>query len=50
MSWRRMGLKTIYTVEGLVSFGAVMCGFADLPAVYTRVRFYLPWILDHLEK
>ncbi|CAG9860519.1 unnamed protein product [Phyllotreta striolata] len=34
-----------YTI-GIVSFGSPDCGVA--PAVYTNVRYYLPWILDHI--
>lgn len=33
---------------GIVSFGPRLCGTQGVPGVYTRVRHYLPWILDHI--
>lgn len=35
---------------GVVSFGPRLCGTQGVPGVYTRVRHYLPWILDHIRE
>ncbi|XP_061401320.1 serine protease 7-like, partial [Musca vetustissima] len=35
-----------WIIEGMVSYGR-NCG-SDTPAVYTRVRSFLPWIMDHV--
>ncbi|CAG7834221.1 unnamed protein product [Allacma fusca] len=32
---------------GVVSYGPKECG-TTIPAVYTRVSYFLPWILDHI--
>jgi secreted trypsin-like serine protease len=34
---------------GLVSWGLRKCGTKGVPGVYTNVRTYLKWILDHIE-
>jgi len=34
---------------GLVSWGLTKCGTEGVPGVYTNVRTYLKWILDHIE-
>ena len=39
-----------YYVAGIVSYGAVMCGSAGIPGVYTRVASFSKWILDTLEE
>jgi len=31
---------------GVVSFGPTFCGTRNVPAVYSRVNSYIPWILD----
>ena len=31
---------------GVVSFGPRGCGTRGVPAIYTRVENYIPWILD----
>ena len=36
-----------WTVLGLLSNGARSC-FAEMPAVYTSVVDYMPWIMDVL--
>ncbi|KAF2881991.1 hypothetical protein ILUMI_24172 [Ignelater luminosus] len=33
---------------GILSFGLSKCALENLPAVYTRVTEYMPWILEHL--
>ena len=39
---RNMNAKCMYDVIGITSFGA-SCGYA-VPAIYTRVYKYVPWI------
>ena len=36
---------------GLVSFGLShrKCGVEGIPGVYTKIRYYIPWILDNVE-
>ena len=34
---------------GVVSFGPRICGTENVPGVYSRVRHYIPWILDNIE-
>ncbi|KAG8236452.1 hypothetical protein J437_LFUL016749 [Ladona fulva] len=34
--------------HGIVSFGPQTCGTTGLPAVYTRVGYYMKWILDNI--
>ena len=38
-----------YKMLGVVSFGPRLCGTKGVPGVYSKVRHYLPWILDNLE-
>jgi secreted trypsin-like serine protease len=37
-----------YFLFGIVSVGVPSCGKFNLPAVYTNVSHYLPWILDNV--
>ncbi|XP_053692004.1 CLIP domain-containing serine protease B8-like [Sabethes cyaneus] len=36
-----------WVLAGIVSRGAMECGTADRPGIYTNVREYLPWIKRH---
>jgi hypothetical protein len=37
-----------YVLFGIVSVGVPSCGKFSLPAVYTNVSHYLPWIYDNI--
>ena len=37
-----------YKLVGLVSWGHSQCATEDFPGVYTKVTFFLKWILDNL--
>ncbi|XP_024938860.1 uncharacterized protein LOC107265735 [Cephus cinctus] len=37
-----------YFIIGLVSFGAKHCGESMTPAVYTKMSYYLSWILNNI--
>lgn len=39
-----------YYVLAVVSFGPKNCGKTNTPGVYTRVSFYMPWILNNIKK
>ncbi|XP_052131239.1 CLIP domain-containing serine protease HP8-like isoform X2 [Frankliniella occidentalis] len=37
-----------YFIVGIVSFGSKRCGLTPSPGVYTRVSYYVDWILDNI--
>ncbi|KAK3921691.1 Serine protease easter [Frankliniella fusca] len=37
-----------YFIVGIVSFGSKRCGLTPTPGVYTRVSYYVDWILDNI--
>ena len=43
-------LKKTWKLIGIVSFGPMRCGTKNVPGVYARVRHYLDWIVDEVEK
>ncbi|CAG9789268.1 unnamed protein product [Diatraea saccharalis] len=44
-----VGLKGArYVQRGIVSYGSKRCGLGGLPGVYTRLAYYMDWILDNM--
>lgn len=41
--------ETRYVQQGVVSFGPRFCGLDDFPGVYTKVAYYMDWILDTIK-
>ncbi|XP_011314334.1 uncharacterized protein [Fopius arisanus] len=39
-----------YVQYGIVSWGPRICGVKGYPGVYTKVNYYVDWILDHLKE
>lgn len=39
---------TRYIQRGIVSYGSKRCGIGGYPGVYTRVAYYMDWILDNI--
>ena len=46
---KRKNLDTFMIQIGVVSWGLNDCGKKGIPGIYTNVRYFLPWILDHLD-
>lgn len=40
---------TRYIQHGIVSFGPRLCGSDGMPGVYTKVSYYMDWILNNLK-
>lgn len=38
-----------YVQYGIVSFGPKYCGLNGFPGVYTKVTYYMKWILDMID-
>jgi len=38
-----------YTVIGVVSYGANDCGQPEMPGVYSRTSYFLPWIMQNMD-
>lgn len=41
--------KIRYVQHGVVSFGPRFCGTVGIPGVYTRVAYFMNWILDNMK-
>lgn len=40
---------TRYVQQGIVSFGPKICGVHGKPGVYTKVAYYMDWILNKIK-
>ncbi|RWS29112.1 hypothetical protein B4U80_09967 [Leptotrombidium deliense] len=49
LMWFNRETKT-WVLIGITSFGPPICGTPNKPGVYTRVSFYLPWILNIIKQ
>lgn len=49
MQYLEMSRNSRYTQLGIVSFGPKLCGSEGFPGVYTKVTYYMDWILDSLK-
>ncbi|KAJ8965978.1 hypothetical protein NQ314_003806 [Rhamnusium bicolor] len=38
-----------YVQQGVVSFGHRFCGIEGFPGVYTRIAYFMDWILDNIK-
>lgn len=44
-----IGKPRQFKLIGVVSFGPRLCGTKGVPGVYSKVRHYIDWILDHVD-
>lgn len=44
-----LGGKVHSVLRGIVSFGPSKCATSGTPAVFTRVTYYIPWILNAIK-
>lgn len=44
----KKGVDSPWYQVGIVSYGTRICGFG-LPGIYSRVSFYIPWIIENME-
>ncbi|EDW15445.1 spaetzle-processing enzyme [Drosophila mojavensis] len=44
-----VGMKEVFFVAGVTSYGPKPCGLRGWPGVYTRVGQYVDWVLEKLE-
>lgn len=35
-------------LEGITSYGSLQCGEENVPAIYTRVLYYVDWIRENM--
>lgn len=47
---RARGVGVRYVQRGIVSYGSKRCGVGGYPGVYTRVAYYMKWILDNIHE
>lgn len=41
--------KAKYVQYGIVSFGPTFCGTEGNPGVYTKIAYYMNWLLDNMK-
>lgn len=44
----KVGRRVQYVQRGIVSYGSKRCALGGYPAIYTRVAYYMDWILDNI--
>lgn len=43
------GNPPAYYIIGVVSFGSTICGSTPQPGIYTRISYYIDWILNSIQ-
>ena len=43
-------LVKVWKLVGIVSFGPQTCGMQNVPGVYSRVRYYIDWIMKTVKE